>query len=54
MDGRQAPRARKARPARSSREQDRSEGTRSAAEGRMQEQAVFGYFFPSKKKSDPP
>ncbi|SYX91202.1 hypothetical protein CCOS865_03471 [Pseudomonas reidholzensis] len=35
MDGRQAPRARKARPARSSREQGRSEGTRSAAKGRM-------------------
>ncbi|WP_310198690.1 hypothetical protein, partial [Pseudomonas hunanensis] len=30
-------------------EQDRSEGTRSAAEGRMQEQAVFGFFFPRKK-----
>ncbi|MBP2261926.1 hypothetical protein J3B00_002731 [Pseudomonas sp. BP8] len=30
-------------------EQDRSEGTRSAAEGRMQEQAVFGYSFPRKK-----
>ncbi|WP_310198574.1 hypothetical protein, partial [Pseudomonas hunanensis] len=30
-------------------EQDRSEGTRSAAQGRMQEQAVFGYFFPRKK-----
>ncbi|MBP2259888.1 hypothetical protein J3B00_000693 [Pseudomonas sp. BP8] len=28
---------------------DRSEGTRSAAEGRMQEQAVFGYFLPRKK-----
>ncbi|MBP2263608.1 hypothetical protein [Pseudomonas sp. BP8] len=28
---------------------DRSEGTRSAAQGRMQEQAVFGYFFPRKK-----
>ncbi|WP_415842725.1 hypothetical protein, partial [Pseudomonas reidholzensis] len=26
-----------------------SEGTRSAAKGRMQEQAVFGYFFPRKK-----
>ncbi|MBP2259755.1 hypothetical protein J3B00_000560 [Pseudomonas sp. BP8] len=30
-------------------EQDRSEGTRSAAEGRMWEPAVFGYFFPRKK-----
>ncbi|MBP2259937.1 hypothetical protein J3B00_000742 [Pseudomonas sp. BP8] len=29
--------------------EDRSEGTRSAAEGRMQEQAVFGYFFPRTK-----
>ena len=42
MDGRQGLRARKARTARSTREQGRSEGTRSAAEGRMWEPAVFG------------
>jgi len=44
MDARQALRPRMGRSARSSREQGRSEGTRSEAEGRMNGAAFFGSF----------
>jgi len=46
MDGRQALRARMARTARSSREQDRSEGTPQRSEGAgCGAKHFFGYFF---------
>jgi len=46
MDGRQALRARMARTARSSREQDRSEGTPQRSEGAgCGAKTFFGYFF---------
>jgi len=53
MDARQALRPRMGRSARSSREQGRSEGTRSKAEGRMNGASIFWFLFDASKR-DPP